>query len=62
MVRYFLISYFIPNLPLSRAAFVFTDNTLGVTAKGVDFDEFKSKFGPDDRGFGYIKIMVGSFW
>eukprot|EP00092_Neocalanus_flemingeri_P096868 GFUD01123343.1.p1 GENE.GFUD01123343.1~~GFUD01123343.1.p1 ORF type:complete len:238 (+),score=62.34 GFUD01123343.1:103-816(+) len=41
------------------AAFTFTDNKLGVTATGDDFDSFKSHFGPDDRGFGYIKIMTG---
>ena len=45
---------------LCRAAFTFTDNKLGVTATGEDFDSFKTHFGPDDRGFGYIKIMVGS--
>ena len=32
---------------------------MGVAAKGVDFAEFKSHFGADDRGFGYIKITVG---
>merc|ERR1712080_653524 len=42
------------------AAFTFdTNNTLGVTATGDDFATFKSHFGPDDRGFGYIKIMTG---
>ena len=41
-----------------RAAFTFADNKLGVAAKGVDFAEFKSHFGADDRGFGYIKITV----
>ena len=45
-------------VPSYRAAFTFTDNKLGVTATGDDFDSFKSHFGPDDRGFGYIKIMV----
>lgn len=29
-----------------------------MTAKGSEFNEFKSQFKPDDRGFGYIKIMV----
>lgn len=33
-------------------------NRLGVTATGNDFGEFKSYFGIDDRGFGYIRIMV----
>ena len=42
-----------------RATFIFKDNKLGVTAKGSQFNEFKSQFGPDDRGFGYIKVMVG---
>jgi len=32
---------------------------MGVAAKGVDFAEFKSHFGADDRGFGYIKITTG---
>ena len=41
-----------------RAAFTFSDNVMGVAAKGVDFAEFKSHFGADDRGFGYIKITV----
>jgi len=41
------------------AAFIFDGPKLGVTAKGEDFDSFKSHFGPDDRGFGYIKIMTG---
>ena len=41
-----------------RATFIFKDNKLGVTAKGSQFNEFKSQFGADDRGFGYIKIMV----
>ena len=43
-----------------RATFIFKDNKLGVTAKGSQFNEFKSQFGADDRGFGYIKIMVRS--
>merc|ERR1712045_248873 len=41
------------------ATFIFKDNKLGVTAKGSQFNEFKSQFGADDRGFGYIKIMTG---
>ena len=41
-----------------RATFIFKDNKLGVTAKGSQFNEFRSQFGPDDRGFGYIKVMV----
>ena len=43
---------------IARATFIFKDNTLGVTAKGSQFNEFKSQFGPDDRGFGYMKVMV----
>ena len=49
------------NFVLLRAAFLFSGTTLGVTAKGQDFAEFRSHFGPDDRGFGYIKIMVSRF-
>lgn len=41
------------------ATFIFKGNKLEVTAKGSQFNEFKSQFGPDDRGFGYIKIMTG---
>jgi len=41
------------------ATFIFKDNKLGVTAKGSQFNEFRSQFGPDDRGFGYIKVMTG---
>jgi len=41
------------------AAFLFADSKLGVTATGSEFDKFKACFGPDDRGFGYIKIMTG---
>lgn len=41
------------------AAFTFDGPKLGVTAKGDDFENFKTHFGPDDRGFGYIKIMTG---
>ena len=52
---HFLTNVYIPNF---RATFIFKDNKLGVTAKGSQFNEFKSQFGADDRGFGYIKIMV----
>lgn len=41
------------------AAFTFDGNKLGVTATGEHFNDFKSHFGPDDRGFGYIKIKTG---
>merc|ERR1712032_1371646 len=41
------------------ATFIFKDNKLEVTAKGSQFNEFKSRFNSDDRGFGYIKIMTG---
>ena len=46
------------NNNVFRATFIFKDNKLEVTAKGSQFNEFKSQFNPDDRGFGYIKIMV----
>nr|ACO10321.1 Coactosin-like protein [Caligus rogercresseyi] len=41
------------------AVFKFEGNKLGVTATGNDFNEFKSCFGNEDRGFGYIRIMTG---
>merc|ERR1719220_3458393 len=47
------------NNNVEWAAFTFSDNVMGVAAKGVDFAEFKSHFGADDRGFGYIKITTG---
>jgi hypothetical protein len=44
-----------------RAVFKFDENNrLGVTATGNNFADFKSNFGNDDRGFGYIRIMVTS--
>merc|ERR1712088_982540 len=46
------------NNNIEWAAFTFSDNKLGVAAKGVDFAEFKSHFGADERGFGYIKITT----
>ena len=42
-----------------RAVFKFDEgNRLGVTATGKEFPEFKSYFGTDERGFGYIRIKV----
>jgi len=41
------------------AAFIFDGPKLGLTAKGEDFDNFRTHFGPDNRGFGYIKVMTG---
>jgi len=35
------------------------NNRLGVTATGKEFADFKSHFGNDDRGFGYIRIKTG---
>merc|ERR1719370_1548563 len=46
------------NNNVEWAAFTFSDNVMGVAAKGVDFAEFKSHFGADDRGFGYIKMST----
>merc|ERR1712018_815666 len=47
------------NNNIEGAAFTCSDNKPGVAAKGVDFAEFKSPFGADERGFGYIKITTG---
>ena len=41
-----------------RAFFNYTESKIGVKAKGKEFADFKKHFTPDDRGFGYIKIMV----
>ena len=42
-----------------RAVFKFDErNHLGVKATGSEFADFKSNFGNDERGFGYIRIKV----
>ena len=46
------------NYYFYRAVFKFDGNSLGVTATGNDFSEFKALFGNEDRGFGYIRIKV----
>merc|ERR1712045_176472 len=41
------------------AVFKFDErNHLGVKATGSEFADFKSNFGNDERGFGYIRIKV----
>lgn len=48
------------NNGVEWAAFKFDGtNQLVVSDTGNDFSCFKSQFGPDDRGFGYIKIQTG---
>jgi len=48
------------NNGVEWAAFKFDEqNQLVVSGTGEEFAEFKSQFGPDDRGFGYIKIQTG---
>jgi len=48
------------NNGVEWAAFKFDENnTLVVGGTGDQFDQFKAMFGPDDRGFGYIKIQTG---
>jgi len=48
------------NNGVEWAAFKFDEqNKLVVSGTGEEFNEFKSQFGPDDRGFGYIKIQTG---
>jgi hypothetical protein len=47
------------NNGIDWAAFKFDGQNLGVTATGQDFDTFKSQFGVDDRGFGYIRVKTG---
>merc|ERR1711997_142294 len=34
-------------------------NRLGVKATGSEFADFKSNFGNDERGFGYIRVKTG---
>ena len=43
-----------------RAVFKFEGNNLNVSATGKDFQDFKSAFTNDDRGFGYIRIGVST--
>jgi len=48
------------NSDTEWAVFKFDEgNRLGVTATGKEFPEFKSYFGTDERGFGYIRIKTG---
>ncbi|XP_023339669.1 suppressor protein SRP40 [Eurytemora carolleeae] len=48
------------NNGVEWAAFKFdSENMLSVSGTGSEFSEFKSQFGSDDRGFGYIKIQTG---
>merc|ERR1712018_1123487 len=44
---------------INWAFFNYTDSKIGVKAKGKEFADFKAHFTPDDRGFGYIKIITG---
>ena len=37
----------------------YNDSNLTVSKKGVGFEAFKKCFGPDDRGYGYIRIIGG---
>ena len=37
----------------------YSESSLTVTKKGVGFDAFKKVFGPDDRGYGYIRLCGG---
>jgi len=48
------------NNGVEWAAFKFNEqNELVVSGTGEDFADFKSHFGPEERGFGYIKIQTG---
>ena len=37
----------------------YSESTLTVSKKGAGFDAFKKTFGPDDRGYGYIRLCGG---
>lgn len=42
------------------AVFKFDEsNCLVVSGTGEEVSEFKSQFGPDDKGFGYVKVQTG---
>ena len=41
------------------AVMKYADNLLTVTKKGKGFDEFKKNYGPEDRGYGYVRISGG---
>jgi len=47
------------NSDIEWAVFKFEGNNLNVAATGKDFQDFKSAFTNDDRGFGYIRIGTG---
>lgn len=48
------------NNGVEWAAFKFNEqNELVVSGTGEEFSGFKSHFGPEERGFGYIKIQTG---
>ena len=37
----------------------YSESSLTVSKKGIGFDAFKKVFGPDDRGYGYIRLCGG---
>ncbi|XP_050300796.1 uncharacterized protein LOC126739255 [Anthonomus grandis grandis] len=41
------------------AVFKFEGPTIVTSAKGSDFDQFKTQFGDDERAFGYIRVQTG---
>ena len=47
------------SLETEWAAMKYADNLLTVTKKGKGFDEFKKNYGPEDRGYGYIRLSGG---
>ena len=47
------------SLETEWAVMKYADNLLTVTKKGKGFDEFKKNYGPEDRGYGYIRLSGG---
>jgi len=41
------------------AVFKYDGSNVIVSAKGEDFEEFKSQFGDDERAFAYIRLQTG---
>ncbi|KAK4315474.1 hypothetical protein Pmani_013389 [Petrolisthes manimaculis] len=41
------------------AVFKYDGSNVVVSAKGEDFDEFKTQFGDDERAFAYIRLQTG---
>ncbi|XP_008483808.2 coactosin-like protein [Diaphorina citri] len=41
------------------AVFKYQDSKISCTARGQSFDKFRAQFRPDERSFGYLRMMTG---